>query len=120
MESCLRQQGCITSIATSGEEAVREITNNDYDLLVLDWQMPLMNGPETLVCAQDIISYDSTFRLPWITNQLPVLTYSGQEIEKTAIPSCENFEFVGHIRKSASYPELRKTTKDLLHDLRLA
>ena len=118
IQSCLRQQGCKTNVVTKGSEAVREITRNAYDLVVLDWRMPELNGAETLVCAQDIISYDSTFRSPWVTNQIPVITYSGEDRDQMNFPKCENFELMGHISKSSTFAQLKHATFTYLRALR--
>jgi CheY-like chemotaxis protein len=42
----LEQLGCSVDIATNGTEAVDCFRNRDYDLILMDWQMPLMNGVE--------------------------------------------------------------------------
>jgi CheY-like chemotaxis protein len=118
IESCLRQQGCDTTVVTKGSDAVREITRKDYDLVVLDWQMPDLNGAETLICAQDIISYDSSFQIPWVTNHLPVITYSGQDRDQMNLPKCNNFEIIGHIPKSFTFPQLKQATLGVLDGLR--
>jgi CheY-like chemotaxis protein len=42
----LEQLGCQVDVATDGTEAVEHFRNRDYDLVLMDWQMPLMNGIE--------------------------------------------------------------------------
>jgi CheY-like chemotaxis protein len=41
----LEQLGCSVDVATDGTEAV-DFRNRDYDLILMDWQMPLMDGIE--------------------------------------------------------------------------
>ena len=42
----LEKLGCLVDIATDGSEAVNHFRTDDYDLILMDWQMPLMNGVE--------------------------------------------------------------------------
>ena len=120
METCLRQQGCDTRVVSSGKQAVSEITTHDYDLMVLDWNMPLMSGYEAVVCAQDLISFDASFRQAWLSNQLPILTYSGVEGQTLEYPDCKNFNFVDFIPKAAPYSELKSRTSQVLRELNLS
>ena len=119
MQSCLRHHGCETTVMSQSLEAVKEIIHTAYDLVVLDWQMPDMNGSEALRSAQNIISYDGNWRLPWVTSRMPVLIYSGQNMDPKAWPKCQNFEIVGHIQKSIRYNDLRDATSNLLRELNL-
>lgn len=40
--------GHTTTVASSGQEAIEAIKNNEFDLVILDYQMPVMNGITTL------------------------------------------------------------------------
>ncbi|MGA2883417.1 MAG: response regulator [Bryobacteraceae bacterium] len=42
----LEQLGCSVDVATDGTKAVDHFRDGDYDLILMDWQMPLMNGIE--------------------------------------------------------------------------
>ena len=42
----LEQLGCLVDVATDGTKAVDHFRERDYDLILMDWQMPLMNGVE--------------------------------------------------------------------------
>jgi CheY-like chemotaxis protein len=42
----LEQLGCLVDVATDGTEAVEHFRDRDYDLILMDWQMPLMDGIE--------------------------------------------------------------------------
>jgi len=43
-KTILARWGFITTLALDGEEAVREVTNNDFDLILMDIQMPNKDG----------------------------------------------------------------------------
>jgi CheY-like chemotaxis protein len=43
----LRRLGCTVDIAANGVEAVAKWGSGSYDAILLDWQMPEMDGPQT-------------------------------------------------------------------------
>ena len=45
-EALLTQAGHSVDMAANGAEAVAAVTNNDYDLVLMDIQMPVMDGFE--------------------------------------------------------------------------
>ena len=42
----LEQLGCFVDIARDGTQAVEHFRDRDYDLILMDWQMPIMDGLE--------------------------------------------------------------------------
>ena len=44
--------------ATNGEDALRLVEENRYDLILLDHMMPVMDGIETLQCMKDLSCFD--------------------------------------------------------------
>jgi len=42
----LEQLGCSVDVATDGAQAVEQFRGRDYDLILMDWQMPHMDGIE--------------------------------------------------------------------------
>ncbi|MGN7469616.1 response regulator transcription factor [Brevibacillus sp. SAFN-007a] len=45
----LRDEGHLVDIACDGEEALQQIHQNRYDLLILDYMMPKLSGLEVLI-----------------------------------------------------------------------
>ncbi len=42
--SLLEQRNCAVTLAANGEQAVHELAENDYDVVLMDMQMPVMDG----------------------------------------------------------------------------
>jgi CheY-like chemotaxis protein len=48
----LEQLGCLVDVATDGSAAVERFRDRDYDLILMDAQMPIMNGIEATACIR--------------------------------------------------------------------
>src|SRR5690242_14877376 len=74
LKNCFQSAGCIFKVTTSGKDALRELTSKKrFDLIILDWKMPDMEGRETLIAAQSIIDQDPEQKAKWGNREVPVL-----------------------------------------------
>jgi DNA-binding response OmpR family regulator len=48
MQDCLKASDYDVRVAGSGEEALRELASDDFHVILLDWQLPDMDGPSIL------------------------------------------------------------------------
>jgi len=46
MKALLSAFGCVVDVAANGREAVEKVRENDYDLVLMDLMMPVMDGLE--------------------------------------------------------------------------
>lgn len=46
IKKLLKKLGHIVTVASNGEEATRIVQENDFDLILMDWRMPVMDGIE--------------------------------------------------------------------------
>jgi DNA-binding response OmpR family regulator len=65
----LNQRGFEVKLAANGAEAVERIASEHPDIILLDWLMPLMSGPEVL---------DSMAALHGVDTRTPIIVISGQ------------------------------------------
>ena len=63
LKSLLRLHGYEVDTANSGEEALKKILKNEYALIILDVQMPGMDGYEV---AETITGYSKSKNIPII------------------------------------------------------
>ncbi len=69
----LEKWGCIIDIANNGLEAIDKVKNNLYNIILMDIEMPVMNGYEaTRIIKNDISSQAS---------KTPILGMSGHNSE---------------------------------------
>ncbi len=66
----LEQKDIICSIAENGEEAIEKIKQNDYDLVLMDINMPVKNGIEA---SKEIRKFNKT---------IPIIALTAVEIEE--------------------------------------
>lgn len=100
-ERWLTKAGYEVNTATSGEGAIESVNKEKPDLVLLDYAMPGMDGPETL----RVIREKNT--------DLPVLFRTGKDdsdIEK----ACEEYNANGIVSKADGKPKLLEAVKKVL------
>lgn len=114
LDHCLQKSGCQTHIVDNGHAAIDAIASANYDLIFLDWNMPGMNGSETLLSAENLISYDGLLNSRFSKLRVPVITYSGEARKDIRLPECHYFRFVDHWDKSTPFHQLLNQASDVL------
>jgi CheY-like chemotaxis protein len=56
----LERLGCVADVVTNGAEAIDHFRLNTYDLVLMDWEMPVMNGIEATVRIRTMPGGDTT------------------------------------------------------------
>ena len=91
-----------TVLSFDGKDAVERINNESFDLILLDFNMPELNGEQVLHQISK-----KTNRI--ILNEevrLPIITYSARGADLT-IPSEEGFYILDHWQKPMKMAELK-------------
>jgi CheY-like chemotaxis protein len=111
LDFCLKRSGCDTKSVSNGRLAIDEIASRDYDLIFLDWNMPEMDGGETLVKAQNAIGLMGRQG----RSTIPVITYSGRALADIDLPKCDRFRFIDHWDKSTPFHHLLTRASEVLN-----
>jgi CheY-like chemotaxis protein len=119
VESCFQKLGCSTNLVTTGFEAVDQMTSKSYDLVVLDWNMPDINGSETIKSAQNLIAHDLKLNRLWGARKLPVVVFSGQSQKAISFPKCNHFQNLGFWSKAMPASDLSSQVSSELNRLSL-
>lgn len=93
IEALLKNLGATTSISDNGQKAFDEVMHNDFDLVLMDCQMPVMDGYEATKKIREIES-DNKNKIPIIALTANVMTH---DIEK-----CLQSGMNAHIAKPVS------------------
>ncbi len=75
VEEILSETGLIIDFAEDGIEAVAKSKENQYDIILMDIQMPKMNGMEATIAIRQMTSYSST----------PIIAMTGNAFEEDRI-----------------------------------
>lgn len=71
--------------ADDGYESLPLILNRQFDLIVLDWKMPIMNGADTLYVSDQLLDHQL-----YKKKQIPVVLYTDTNLDEINIPKCRN------------------------------
>ena len=100
----LKQVGFFVDLAQNGIEAVEKAKNNHYDLVLMDIQMPLMNGLDASKAIRKLAGWDNT----------PILAMSANAFDEDRRHSMEagmNDHISKPVSSSALYTTLLKHLK---------
>jgi len=109
----LSNLGMNVSMVFHGLDALESLSNEVYDLLILDWRMPEMNGSETIqalfkMASQDRLQQERLARMP-------VIIYSGLSQEELDAPEeLEYFKVTHFLPKPSSSREMIMAIRDAL------
>lgn len=110
--SIFRQVDCKVKIVNSADAAVAEITNGNYDLILLDWFLGEMNGGEVLASANK--QFDP---LKIAEPALSVVIWSGQISSVKESDFGDRFRILDKWDKIISPEQMIKRTTSIVRDL---
>lgn len=90
--------------ASSGEEALRRLEIEDFDLVLMDLNMPVMNGLEATAKIR---------ALPSPKGQVPVIALSASAMAEE-IARCHDAGMNGHVAKPIDVPQLLRTVSEIM------
>ena len=118
LELALKRAGCFAHFVSDGAKAAAEIAKSNFDLIILDWFMPTINGGDTLAQAEHLISASHLVRNRGLDQHIPVIIYSGHEVDSfNKFPECEFFTFVDIWKKQFNYSQLSSRLSQVLNNL---
>ena len=79
-KNLLKKQGYLCTIVQNGKEVLEEIKNNHYDLILMDINMPIMNGNEA---TQTIREFNKS---------LPIIALTASDIDEVRL-NCKNIGY---------------------------
>jgi CheY-like chemotaxis protein len=90
---------CRVDIAADPFEAMNCMAESYYDLIVLDWKLPVFTGEQTLRQAETDLFFEPSLSIKWDTEKVPVIIISSSEKEKCSFTKTKHFSCVGFISK---------------------
>ncbi len=118
LETCFRQSGARTTVAESGQTALQRVKEKKFDLVVMDWNMPRLNGGQTLKALDERINEQPSFSREEAVAKTPVITYSMYKKNEIRFPKTRRLVQVAHVVKTAPFQVLQGLAKDSLEKIR--
>jgi len=114
VHKALAGEGNEITIAFGGRSAIDHLLKKPFDLVILDWRMPDLDGDEVLREIQALFLKDKMRSERKNINRIPFITYSSCAFRDVKIPNCENFDFVGHWQKPMTSNKLTFLTTEII------
>lgn len=111
---------CHVDVASDPFEAINRMVENFYDLIILDWQLPGLNGTDTLVEAEKGLRFDPGIPVQWDNSKAPVVIFSAQKKSECLPRRTKHFDYIGYVSKMQSLPEIMKAFSAYLNELDMA
>lgn len=114
MSHILDQYKCDITMAFDGEDSVPLLIKEEFDLIILDWQMPLMTGKEMLLMMDRLLN---EHRITKQKISTPVIIYSAHDESELDIPKCKHFHYLGFINKQKVYSTMMRDFNYIIRTL---
>lgn len=117
LNQILERHSCNVTMAYDGADSIPLLVNEDFDLIVLDWQMPQMGGREMLL-RMDKLMKEHKIHKGKRKRPIPVVIFTGHDQTEIDLPECEYFTYAGFINKQQGYSDMAKGFTTILKDLK--
>lgn len=107
---------CRIDIAADPFEAMNCMAESYYDLIVLDWKLPVFTGEQTLQHAETDLFFEPSLSIKWDSEKVPVVIISSSEKEKCALIKTKHFNCVGFISKVQPIGKIFERLSEFIED----
>jgi PleD family two-component response regulator len=87
------------TIANDPYEAIDLMTGQVFDLIVIEWNLPMLNGLETLMEVEKGFKFEPNLPLEWDNKKVPVIILSDSDKSSCKPPYTKHFKYFGYINK---------------------
>jgi CheY-like chemotaxis protein len=91
---------CNIDVASDPFEAMNMMADRFYDLIILDWQLPGLNGTETLAQTEKLLKLEPALPIQWDRAKVPVVILSSAKKNECLPRRTKHFNYVGFITKA--------------------
>ena len=83
-------------------DAMDMMTDQAFDLIISEWDLPKLNGLETLLETEKGFKFDPNLPLEWEDKKVPVIFLSGCEKSVCKPPYTKHFRYLAYINKASN------------------
>lgn len=114
MSHILDHYKCDVTMAFDGQDAIPLLVNRQFDLVILDWQMPQMGGRDTLLLMDRLLTEKKIHK---IRKAIPVVIYTGHSEEELELPLVRHFTYMGFINKRQAFSSMMRSFNFILRSI---
>lgn len=111
MSHILDHYKCDVTMAFDGQDAIPLLINRQFDLVILDWQMPQMGGRDTLLLMDRLLHESKGHKNK---RPIPVVIYTGHSEEELELPLVRHFSYMGFINKRQAFSSMLRSFNFIL------
>lgn len=101
LEKSLLSMGCQVDLISDPEKAVQKVIDEAYELVILDWCLPYMDGHEFLRRADKKLSQKNQGHFG--SKSIPLVICSAKDAEEINLPLVSNFIFCQYWNKQLPF-----------------
>jgi CheY-like chemotaxis protein len=105
----MKRYACKIDIASDPFEAINQATENFYDLIILDWNLPGLNGGETLSRIEKAMFFEPTLPIQWDGRQVPVVVFSAGLRQECPFRKTKHFNYMCFVSKAQPMDHIIET-----------
>lgn len=101
LEKSLKSLGCQVELSSDPEKAIEKVTNSSFDLVILDWCLPYMDGHQFLKLADEKLNHKN--RGDFDAKTIPLVICSSKNANEINLPLVSNFIFCQYWNKQLPF-----------------
>ncbi|MFN8790250.1 MAG: response regulator [Bdellovibrionales bacterium] len=115
-----RKFACRVKLATDSFEAMNLLTEEFFDLIILDWKLPALTGGQTLQLLEQGLYYEPELPIQWDTQKAPVIIFSSHDKNQCVLKSrtTKHFNVVGYVSKKQGLKPIMQSFGHYLEGLK--
>lgn len=106
-------EGAYVEIANDPYEALNQLSEHHFDLVIMDWQLPDMTGGETLKQADRNAMIDPLASEQWTMKKTPVVILSAHKARECRTNKNSTYRVVSYVSKRQPFANIMKNLKDI-------
>jgi CheY-like chemotaxis protein len=95
-------------------EAMATMTNQVFDMIILDWNLPNLNGLQTLIETEREFKSDPNIPLEWDNKKVRVIVFSGNERSECKTSNTKHFRYSGYVHKGKNIESIVSDFKEYI------
>lgn len=107
-------EGAYVEVANDPYEALNQLSEHHFDLVIMDWQLPDMTGGETLKQADRNALLDPLASEQWMMKKTPVVILSAHKARECRTNKNNTYRVISYVSKRQPFPNMMKHLKDIL------